>query len=141
MRYVIFSAAIGLSIAAHAAERIVATPAQLEAPEHYVQIIVKACPAAETPLQPINQGKFYDREKSLTPAERKAMLAELGCIDVPIPMEWLTQEMSAAGCKGHAGYLASMQFLQQRQDLAKYPAVGAWECIISPHEVVGALIQ
>ena|SRR5688572_25784187 len=141
MRYVIFSAAIGLSIAAHAGERIVATPAQLEAPEHYVQIIVKACPAAETPLQPINQGKFYDQEKSLTPAERKAMLAELGCIDVPIPMEWLTQEMSAAGCKGHAGYLASMQFLQQRQDLAKYPAVGAWECIITPHEVVGALIQ
>ena len=33
------------------------------------------------------------------------------------------QEMTYDGCKGHAGYLASMQFLQQRRDLKNFPAV------------------
>ena len=139
--YLILSALIGLTVPAYAEERIVTPPALLNIPEQHVQIIVKACRAAETTLQPINQGKSYDNEKSPTLAERKALLAELGCIDVPIPMEWLSFPMTPAGCKGHAGYLASMQFLQQRQDLAEYPAVGAWECIISPHEVAGVMSQ
>jgi hypothetical protein len=56
---------------------------------------------------------------------------------VPIPPEWMTQEMIYEGCKGHAGYLASMQFLQQRQDLKKLPAVGYWMCISHPYPVQG----
>jgi hypothetical protein len=139
--YIILATAIGLAVPAYASERTVTAPASPDAPEQHVQIIVKACYAAETPLQPTNQGKIYDNEKSPTLAERKDMLAKLGCIDVPIPMEWLSWPMTAAGCAGHAGYLASMQFLQQRQDLAEYPAVGAWECLVTPHEVAGIMNQ
>ena len=104
----------------------------------YVQLIVKACHQAETPLEPTNQGKIYDNEKSLTLEERKAALAALGCIDVPVPMDFLADAMSPSACMGHGGYLAAMQFLAQRQDLAAFPAVGAWECVITDHEVVGA---
>jgi hypothetical protein len=104
----------------------------------YVQLIVKACHQAETPLQPTNQGKSYDNEKPLTLEERKAALVALGCIDVPVPMDYLADAMSPAACMGHGGYLAAMQFLAQRQDLAEFPAVGAWQCIITDHEVVGA---
>jgi len=104
----------------------------------YVQLIVKACHRAETPLEPTNQGKIYDNEKSLTLEDRKAALVALGCIDVPVPMDFLADAMSPSACMGHGGYLAAMQFLEQRQDLAEFPAVGAWECIITDHEVVGA---
>ena len=38
----------------------------------YVAIVVTACPAAETPLEPINQGKIYDQERSMTREERNA---------------------------------------------------------------------
>jgi hypothetical protein len=104
----------------------------------YVQLIVKACHRAETPLEPTNQGKIYDNEKPLTLEERKAALVALGCIDVPVPMDFLADAMSPGACMGHGGYLAAMQFLEQRQDLAEFPAVGAWECVITDHEVVGA---
>jgi hypothetical protein len=104
----------------------------------YVQLIVKACHRAEIPLEPTNQGKIYDNEKSLTLEERKAALVALGCIDVPVPMDFLADAMSPTACMGHGGYLAAMQFLEQRQDLAEFPAVGAWQCVITDHEVVGA---
>jgi hypothetical protein len=104
----------------------------------YVQLIVKACHQAEIPLQPTNQGKSYDDEKPLTLEERKAALVAIGCIDVPVPMDFLADAMSPAACMGHGGYLAAMQFLAQRQDLAEFPAVGAWQCVITDHEVVGA---
>jgi len=107
----------------------------------YVQIIVKACQVAETPLEPTNQGKVYDDEKPMTLEERKAMWVKLGCIDVPIPMEWLSQEMSPAGCQGHAGYIASMQFIEQRQDLAENRAVGAWQCVLSKSRITGVASQ
>lgn len=104
----------------------------------YVQLIVKACRGVETPLQPINQGKVYDDEKPLTLEERKAALIATGCIDVPVPMEFLADAMSPNACMGHGGFIAAMQFLRQRQDLRDFPAVGAWQCVISDHEVVGA---
>jgi len=107
----------------------------------YVQIIVKACPAAEAPLEPTNQGKSYDNEKSMTREERNAALTGQGCVDVPIPMEWVTGNMTPEACRGRAGYLAAMEFLEQRQDLSGHKAVGAWECIVSDHEVIGALSQ
>jgi hypothetical protein len=103
-----------------------------------VQLIVKACQPAETPLEPTGQGKVYDNEKALTLEERKAALVALGCIDVPVPMDFLADAMSPNACMGHGGYLAAMQFLEQRQDLAKFTAVGAWQCVITDHEVVGA---
>ena len=107
----------------------------------YVQIIVKACPAAETPLEPTNHGKVYGEEKPLTLEERMAALAGQGCIDVPIPMEWVNGEMSPQACRGQAGYIAAMEFLRQRQDLAGFPAVGAWQCLVTDHQVVGAINQ
>lgn len=104
----------------------------------FVQLIVKACRGVETPLEPINQGKVYDDEKPLTLEQRKALLIATGCIDVPVPMDFLADAMSPNACMGHGGYLAAMQFLEQRQDLHEFPAVGAWQCVISDHEVVGA---
>jgi len=104
----------------------------------FVQLIVKACRAVETPLEPTNQGKIYDDETPLTLEDRKALLITMGCIDVPVPMDFLADAMSPNACMGHGGYLAAMQFLEQRQDLHEFPAVGAWQCVISDHEVVGA---
>lgn len=104
----------------------------------YVQLIVKACRALETPLVPINHGKIYDNEKPMTAAERKAALLATGCIDVPVPMEFLADAMSPNACLGRGGYMAAMQFLQQRQDLHGFSAVGSWHCVITDHEVIGA---
>ena len=103
----------------------------------YVQLIVKACRGVEVPLEPTNQGKVYNDEKPLTPEERKAQLFATGCIDVPVPMEFLADAMSPTACMGHGGYVAAMQFLAQRHDLREFPAVGAWQCVITDHEVVG----
>lgn len=104
----------------------------------YVQLIVKACRQAEAPLEPINQGKIYGNEKPMTGEERRAALTAIGCIDVPVPMEFLADAMSPNACIGRAGYLAAMQFLEQRQDLSAFPAVGAWQCVVTDHEVIGA---
>jgi hypothetical protein len=144
-RYVIAALALSLAaygpVAAGDAATDPSQPRRIGVPKDktvYVQLIVKACHRAETPLEPTNQGKIYDNEKSLTLEERKAALVGLGCVDVPVPMEFLADGMSPSACMGHGGYLAAMQFLQQRQDLAEFPAVGAWECVITDHEVVGA---
>ena len=103
----------------------------------YVQLIVKACRGVEVPLEPTNQGKIYNDEKPMTHEERKASVLATGCIDVPVPMEFLAEGMSPNACLGHGGYLAAMQFLRQRQDLREFPAVAAWNCVITDHEVVG----
>jgi hypothetical protein len=143
VRYLTVALTLGLATASLAAEAATATSSGVQDEQHprYLQIIVKACHNAETPLEPFNQGKSYDDEKPASIEERKAALVALGCIDVPIPMEWMSGEMTASACRGHDGYLAAMQFLQQRQDLKEYPAVGAWGCIETDHEVVGALSQ
>jgi hypothetical protein len=144
IRLVITAFALSLACASAAAAEAQTDPSQPtrigEQPEKtvYVQLIVKACHRAETPLQPTGQGKIYDNEKSLSLEERKAALVALGCIDVPVPMDFLADAMSPSACMGHGGYLAAMQFLEQRQDLAEFPAVGAWQCVITDHEVVGA---
>ena len=103
----------------------------------YVQLIVKACRGEVIPLEPTGHGKVYNDEKPMTREERRAALVATGCIDVPVPMEFLNEGMSATACNGRGGYIASMQFLQQRQDLRDFPAVGAWQCIVTDHEVVG----
>ena len=143
-RLVIAAFALSLACGSAAAADAQTNPSQPtrigEQPEKtvYVQLIVKACHRAETPLEPTGQGKIYDNEKSLSLEERKAALVALGCIDVPVPMDFLADAMSPSACMGHGGYLAAMQFLEQRQDLAEFPAVGAWQCVITDHEVVGA---
>jgi hypothetical protein len=148
IRYLIAALALGLAAcgAAAAAQpetQVGADPSpptrmgQQKGKTVYVQLIVKACHQVETPLQPINQGKSYDDEPPLSLEQRKAALVTLGCIDVPVPMDFLAEGMSPTACMGHAGYLASMQFLEQRQDLSAFPAVGAWECVITDHEIVG----
>ena len=143
-RLVIAAFALSLACGSAAAADAQTNPSQPtrigEQPEKtvYVQLIVKACHRAETPLEPTGQGKIYNNEKSLSLEERRAALAALGCIDVPVPMDFLADAMSPSACMGHGGYLAAMQFLEQRQDLAEFPAVGAWQCVITDHEVVGA---
>jgi hypothetical protein len=109
----------------------------------YVQIIVKACHPAETSLKPINQGKSYDHAKSMSDAKRNAMFKKLGCVDIPIPMQWVTGTMTPYGCQNHAGYLASMQFLEQRNESTHdgLTAVGGWRCIISNKPFVNTVGQ
>jgi len=145
MRNLIAGFMLGLSMtgAANAATMDGVDPRRVPDDQHpvYVQIIVKACPSAETALQPTNQGKSYDAERPLTLDDRKALLVNQGCIDVPIPMEWITGEMTPQACHGHAGYVASMQFLEQRQDLKGLSAVGAWSCLVNDHQVSGATNQ
>ena len=104
----------------------------------YVQLIVKACRGVEVPLEPTNQGKDYNDEKSMTREESMAQVIATGCIDVPVPMEFLAEGMSPNACLGHGGYLAAMQFIRQRQDLREFPAVAAWHCVVSNHEIIGA---
>ncbi len=144
IRHSIVAIALSLAISGiAAAEDAQSDPSQPRMGEQkdktvYVQLIVKACHRAEIPLVPTNQGKVYNDEKPVTLEERKAALVALGCIDVPVPMDFLADAMSPSACMGHGGYLAAMQFLEQRQDLAEFPAVGSWECIITDHEVIGA---
>lgn len=107
----------------------------------YVQIVVTACPAAETPLEPINQGKIYDNERSMTRAERTAYFRASGCIEVPIPAEVITQELSYRQCMGPAGYLVSMQYLEQNPTLVRTPVVGQWACIPDGSAFVGVAYQ
>jgi hypothetical protein len=141
IRYVIAALALGAVTCGPAAADDSDRPTRMGEDKEktvFVQLIVKACRGVETPLEPINQGKRYDDEKPLTLDERKALLIATGCIDVPVPMDFLADAMSPNACMGHGGYLAAMQFLEQRQDLHEFPAVGAWQCVISDHEVVGA---
>ena len=107
----------------------------------YVQIIVTACPRAETPLEPINQGKSYENERGMTRAERTAYFRASGCIEVPIPAEVITQELSYRQCIGPAGYMASMQYLEQNPTLVRTPAVGQWACIPGGSAFAGVASQ
>lgn len=141
IRPVIAAFALGALVCGPAAAEDPNQPTRMGADKEktvYVQLIVKACRSVEVPLEPTNQGKVYDNEKPMTREERRAATLSAGCIDVPVPMDFLADAMSPNACLGRGGYLAAMQFLQQRQDLHEFPAVGAWNCVITDHEVVGA---
>ena len=97
----------------------------------YVQVIVTACPAVEKALEPTGQGDIPGNNKSKSHAERIAWYRSIGCVDVPIPVEWMTREMTYAACAQHGGWQAAIEFLHQRQDLNATPEVGQIECIIS----------
>lgn len=107
----------------------------------YLQIVVTACPRAETPLEPTNFGKSYENERSMTREERTAYFREIGCVEVPIPAEVITQELSYRQCIGPAGYLASMQYLEQNPTLVRTPAMGQWACIPGGSAFAGVAYQ
>ena len=54
------------------------------------------------------------------------------CVDVPVPPEVMTAEMSPRSCRGRAGYIASAQFLGQSVAYHGFE-VGGWTCQISDH--------
>jgi hypothetical protein len=107
----------------------------------YVQIVVTACPPAEIPLEPTNFGKVYDNERSMTREERLAYFREVGCVEVPVPAEVITQELSYRQCIGPAGYLVAMQYLQQNATLSRTPYVGQWACIPGGSAFAGVAYQ
>jgi hypothetical protein len=107
----------------------------------YVQLIVTACPAVEKALEPTGQGEIPGESKSKSHDERVAWYRAIGCLDVPVPMEWLTREMTYAACAQHGGWLAAMEFLHQRQDLHATPEVGQIECIVSDHPFTSIAAQ
>jgi hypothetical protein len=116
-------------------------PVQIDTNPPYVQVVVTACPAAEIPLEPTNHGKSYENERGMTREERNAYFREIGCIEVPIPPEWIAQELSYRKCIGPAGYLVSMQYLEQNKTLVRTPAVGQWACIPGGTPFVGVASQ
>ena len=107
----------------------------------YVQIVVTACPPAEIPLEPTNHGKSYEHERGMTREERTAHFRAIGCVEVPIPAEIITQELSYRQCRGAAGYLAAMQYLEQNATLARTPYVGQWACIPGGNAFAGVAYQ
>jgi hypothetical protein len=133
-----------------------ASSALADTPHTFVQLIIKACPAAEQTGQdhkpdavmgyyadPINQGLAYDNIRSPTKEEREAYFATQHCIDVPLPPEITTSgqvssELTMTECIGHRGYLSAMQYLEMNPTYkSSFPAVGAWECIEQPFEAAG----
>jgi hypothetical protein len=116
----------------------------------FVQLIVKACPSAQPRAQanrpkdvfgyyadPINQGKSYEHQRAPTREEGEAMFAEMHCIDVPVPPEWITVELTSQACRSHIGYMIAMQYLQQATAYKDFPDVGQWQCIEHPYPVQG----
>jgi hypothetical protein len=107
----------------------------------YVQIVVTACPPAETPLEPTNFGKSYENERGMTREERTTYFRSADCVEVPIPAEVITQELSYRQCMGPSGYLAAMQYLQQNATLSRTPYVGQWACIPGGNAFAGVAYQ
>lgn len=121
---------------------------QAAPPGVFVQLIVKACPSAQPSAQAnkpaavlgdyVNQGKSYEHERSLTREEREANFAALGCIDVPVPAEWISGELTRHACMGHTGYLIALQYLQQAAAYrSSFPDIGQWQCIEHPYPAQG----
>jgi hypothetical protein len=121
------------------------------APQVYVELIVKACPSANQAAQankpnavmgyyadPINQGKNYEHEHALSKEERQAGFTAMGCIDVPVPPEWISVELTRQACMSHIGYLIALQYLQQAAAYrSDFPDIGQWECIEHANPVQG----
>ena len=111
------------------------------APQVFVELIVKACPSADQSAQankpsavqgyyadPINQGKGYEHEHALSKEERQAAFTAMGCIDVPVPPEWISVELTRQACMSshripdRASILAASGRLPQR--FPRYRSVG-----------------
>jgi hypothetical protein len=118
-------------------------------PQVFVELIVKACPSVDTSTQaykpgaglfadPINQGKSSEDEHAPNKEERQAAFTAMGCIDVPVPPEWISAELTRQACMSHIGYLIALQYLQQAAAYrSDFPDVGQWECIEHSNPVQG----
>lgn len=82
-----------------------ASTAQTEAPQVYVELIIKACPSSQPDIsankpdavqgyytEPINQGVSYDAIRAPTKEERESAFATMHCMDVPVPPEVIMGE-------------------------------------------------
>ena len=121
------------------------------APQVFVELIVKACPSADQSAHankpsavqgyyadPINQGKSSEHEHALSKEERQAAFTAMGCIDVPVPPEWISGELTRQACMSQIGYLIALQYLQQAAAYrSDFPDVGQWECIEHANPVQG----
>jgi hypothetical protein len=120
-------------------------------PQVFVELIVKACPSANQSApgdkpdavqgyyaDPINQGKSYENERAPSKEERQAAFTAMGCIDVPVPPEWVSGELTRQACMSHVGYLIGLQYLQQAAAYRRdFPDIGQWECIEHANPVQG----
>jgi hypothetical protein len=120
-------------------------------PQVFIELIVKACPAADQSAQtnkpsavqgyyadPTNQGKSYENGHALSKEERRAAFTAMGCIDVPVPPEWISAELTRQACMSHVGYLIALQYLQQAAAYrSDFPDIGQWECIEHANPVQG----
>jgi hypothetical protein len=124
---------------------------QAAPPQVFIELIVKACPAADQSAQankpnavmghytdPINQGKSSEQATAPSEEERQAVFTAMGCIDVPVPPEWISGELTRQACMSHVGYLIALQYLQQAAAYrSDFPDVGQWECIEHANPVQG----
>lgn len=142
LRQLMFLFLFSCATSANAAEPVLLLNPQSD-DQHpvYVQIIVTACPAVEKALEAQGQGDIPGDNKSRSHAERIAWYRSIGCVDVPMPMEWMTREMTYAACAQHGGWQAAMEFLHQRPDLDTTPEVSQIECVISDHPFTSVASQ
>ena len=142
-----------ITLAAVAGLLTPASAAPSDAPQVYVELIVKACPSSQPDVsenkpnsvqgyytEPINQGVSYDDARAPTKEERESAFANMHCMDVPVPAEVIMgAPLTRQACMGHTGYLIAMQYLQQNPAYAKdFPDVGEWACVEHPYPVHGA---
>ncbi len=142
-----------ITLAAIAGLLTPASTAQTEAPQVYVELIVKACPSSQPDVsenkpdavqgyytEPINKGVSYDDARPPTKEERELAFATMHCMDIPVPAEVIMGEpLTRQACMGRTGYLIAMQYLQQDPAYARdFPDVGEWACIEHPYPVHGA---
>jgi len=110
LRLLIFLLLLARAASANAGEPVlILNPQSDDQHPAYVQIIVTACPAVEKALEPQGQGDVPGDHKSRSHAERIAWYRSIGCVEVPIPMEWLTREMTYAACTQHGVWQAGPQ--------------------------------
>jgi hypothetical protein len=121
---------------------------QAAPPQVFIELIVKACPAADQSAQankpsavqgyyadPINQGKSSEHAHAPSKEERQAAFTAMGCIDVPVPPEWISGELTRQACMS---YLIGLQYLQQAAAYrSDFPDIGQWECIEHANPVQG----
>ena len=94
-----------ITLAAIAGLLTPASMAQTEAPQVYVELIVKACPSRQPDVsenkpdavqgyytEPINKGVSYDDARPPTKEERELAFATMHCMDIPVPAEVIMGE-------------------------------------------------
>ena len=131
-----------------------------------VTLIVKACPFSPDQMEPAHKAATgaqglpkgfipaprdwngrgepeSARHRSRSKAERHAEFKRLGCIDVPIPPEVLTNgdgvtptTLTMAECMGKRGYFSAMQYLELNPTIPQ-KAVGEWVCKPALHLASG----